>query len=77
MLSGNVVAGIFNSRREKKSDKYWRWTDLHPFHNQRQKQSISGPQLMAATLAMAGDVQWEFAPGVTSEKIIGGQIHVG
>jgi len=74
MLSGNVAAAIFNAQRTKQTDKVFRWTDFHPSHHSK-AQKISGPQLMAQALAMAGDCDWDFAPGMTLEKIIGGQIN--
>jgi len=75
MLSGTVVAGIFNSKRQKKTDKVWRWTDCHPWHSP-ERTGISSHRLMSLAMSIAGDVEWEFAPGYSLERIIGGDIDV-
>jgi hypothetical protein len=71
MLAGFVTAGIFNSQRSKRTDKVWKWTDLHPAHA-GERSPMSGAQITATAFAVAGDVQWDFAPGYTLERIIGG-----
>lgn len=74
MTAGLVSAALFNSKREKRTDRVWKWVDFHPAH-QTQTQQISGTQLMAQALAMAGDCEWEFAPGMTLDRIIVGDIN--
>jgi len=71
MQSSFIVAAIFNSQRQKRSDKVWKWTDIHPEHaQQQQSRGASGKQVMSTIVAMSGD-NWTFAPGESWETIFG------
>jgi hypothetical protein len=58
MHSSHVVAGVFNSRRRKQTDKWYRFTDFHPQH-QKASRGASGVQVVSTMVGWyAGEMQW-------------------
>lgn len=66
MQAARIVAGIFNSRRKRKSDKYFQWVDFHSEHNGQRHvaadESVNGRALVSAAVASSGS-GWRWLPG--------------
>lgn len=69
MMSGHVVAGIFNSRRTKTSQKYYQFTDFHPHHAYSVRVGMSGQQVVSDTVGWYPADQIEWLPGWGQESL--------